>query len=315
MSKRDINKYFPHDSNARNSERLIRLRMRHKAAGYGVYFMILERLREEPGYMSVKDYNVIAFDLREDASLIKSVVEDFGLFVFTDDGKYFYSESFSERMEIMDKAREKKSMAGKAGMANRYSKKAAPLQHCCNTVITPLQQCCSDVVTEGGESGNKKNKIKEKKIYPYSPSGELSPGEPDTLYRKTEVPPIPRSARPLSPDYDCSEVMQDFNGRFAGILPSVTRITEPRKKAISAMISEYGYDSIAKVFDNVQASQFLTGGGAKGWKADFDWIFRPANYVKILEGNYAEQHSNSKRYGNTRPEDFNKPDSGFYSDI
>ena len=56
--------------------------------------MILERLREEPEYMSVKDYNMIAFDLREDASLIKSVIEDFGLFVFTEDGKYFYSESF-----------------------------------------------------------------------------------------------------------------------------------------------------------------------------------------------------------------------------
>ena len=40
--------------------------------------MILERLREEPEYMSVKDYNMIAVDLREDASLIKSVIEDFG---------------------------------------------------------------------------------------------------------------------------------------------------------------------------------------------------------------------------------------------
>ena len=64
--------------------------------------MILERLREEPEYMSVKDYNMIAFDLREDASLIKSVIEDFGLFVFTEDGKYFYSESFKKRMGYKD---------------------------------------------------------------------------------------------------------------------------------------------------------------------------------------------------------------------
>lgn len=70
--------------------------------------MILERLREEPEYMSVKDYNMIAFDLREDASLIKSVIEDFGLFVFTDDGKYFYSESFKQRMEIKDEQSRKK---------------------------------------------------------------------------------------------------------------------------------------------------------------------------------------------------------------
>ena len=113
-------KYFSHDSNARNSDKLIRLRMRHSAAGYGVYFMILERLREEPDYMSIKDYNIIAFDLRVDAALVKSVIEDFGLFVFTEDGKYFYSESFSKRMGIMDETRKKRSEAGKSGMASRW---------------------------------------------------------------------------------------------------------------------------------------------------------------------------------------------------
>ena len=75
--------YFSHDSNARNDEKLVRLRMKQGAAGYGVYFMILERLREEADYMSAKDYNMIAFDLRVDAAIVKSVVEDFGLFTFT----------------------------------------------------------------------------------------------------------------------------------------------------------------------------------------------------------------------------------------
>ena len=96
--------YFSHDSNARNDEKLIRLRIRHKAAGYGVYFMLLEILREKKDFVCLKDYNVIAFELREDAGLIKSVVEDFGLFVFTnrEDGEYFYSESLMRRMEKVD---------------------------------------------------------------------------------------------------------------------------------------------------------------------------------------------------------------------
>ena len=115
-----ISNYFPHDSNSRNSEKIIKLRMKHKAAGYGVYFMILERLRDSKEYMSVKDYNIIAFDLREDASLIKSVIEDFGLFVFTEDGKYFYSEEFMERMKIKDEIKEKKSVAGKKAMLSRW---------------------------------------------------------------------------------------------------------------------------------------------------------------------------------------------------
>ena len=114
--------YFSHDSNARNDEKLVRLRMKQGAAGYGVYFMILERLREEADYMSAKDYNMIAFDLRVDAAIVKSVVEDFGLFTFTDDGKCFYSESFTRRMDIKDTLRRQRSEGGKIGMKNRWKK-------------------------------------------------------------------------------------------------------------------------------------------------------------------------------------------------
>ena len=114
--------YFSHDSNARNDEKLVRLRMKQGAAGYGVYFMILERLREEADYMSAKDYNMIAFDLRVDSAIVKSVVEDFGLFTFTDDGKCFYSESFTRRMDIKDTLRRQRSDGGKIGMKNRWKK-------------------------------------------------------------------------------------------------------------------------------------------------------------------------------------------------
>ena len=97
--------YFSHDSNARNDEKLIRLRIRHKAAGYGVYFMLLEILREKKDFLCPRDYNVIAYELREDAALVKSVIEDYGLFEFTEDGKFFYSESFLHRMEKVSAAR------------------------------------------------------------------------------------------------------------------------------------------------------------------------------------------------------------------
>lgn len=116
--------YFSHDSNARNDEKVIRLRMKHGAAGYGTYFMILERLREERNYMSAKDYNMIAFDLRVDASLVKSVVEDFGLFAFVSDGECFYSESFNNRMEAKDELSQRRSQAGKKGNEKRWAKKS-----------------------------------------------------------------------------------------------------------------------------------------------------------------------------------------------
>jgi hypothetical protein len=111
--------YFSHDCNARNDEKLIAVRMRFGAEGYGVYFMILERLMESTNYIHVKDYNTISFDLRVNNSIVKEIIEDFGLFVFTEDGKSFYSESFIRRMKPLDNIREQRRLAGKKSAKKR----------------------------------------------------------------------------------------------------------------------------------------------------------------------------------------------------
>lgn len=280
--------YFSHDSNARNSEKLIRLRMRHKAAGYGVFFMILERLREEPNYMSVKDYNVIAFDLREDASLIKSVVEDFGLFVFTEDGKYFYSESFSRRMGIKDDEKAKRSEAGKKGMARRWAnaEKSAENPSENNTVITMLSENDNNSVTTVENSITskvKKSKVKNNKEK--SPKGDT---------KKDELSlPAPVKNEPV----DFVGLQSYFNETFKGKLPMVANMTEARRKAVKARIAEYNKDTVFLVFQKVLASPFLLGCNDRNWKCDFDWIFKAANFTKILEGNYDEKRNNNTASG------------------
>lgn len=116
--------YFPHDGNARNDDKIIAVRMRYKMEGYGVYFAILERLLESSDYMCVKDYTVIAFDLRVSAELVKSIIQDFGLFSFTEDGKYFYSEKFNKRMTPLENLREQRRQAGKKSAEKRVEKEA-----------------------------------------------------------------------------------------------------------------------------------------------------------------------------------------------
>lgn len=280
--------YFSHDSNARNSEKLIRLRMRHKAAGYGVYFMILERLREEPNYMSVKDYNVIAFDLREDASLIKSVVEDFGLFVFTEDGKYFYSESFSRRMGIKDDEKAKRSEAGKKGMARRWAnaEKSAENPSENNTVITMLSENDNNSVTTVENSITskvKKSKVKNNKEK--SPKGDT---------KKDELSlPAPVKNEPV----DFVGLQAYFNETFKDKLPMVANMTETRRKAVKARIAEYDKNTVFLVLQKVLASPFLLGCNDRNWKCDFDWIFKAANFTKILEGNYDEKRNSNTASG------------------
>lgn len=150
--------YFSHDSNARNDDKLIAVRMRQGAEGYGIYFMILERLMESTDYMSVKDYNIIAFDLRVDASKVKSIIEDFGLFVFTEDGKYFYSESFNRRMVPLDNMREQRRQAGKKSAAKR-----AGNERNSTTVERPLPK---NATKESKVKESKEEREKERKTSP-----------------------------------------------------------------------------------------------------------------------------------------------------
>ena len=42
-------------------------------------------------------------------------------------------------------------------------------------------------------------------------------------------------------------------------------------------------------------SDFLSG-RAKSFKAGFDWIFKPANLQKILEGNYDNRDNSAQKF-------------------
>ena len=112
--------YFPHDSDARSDDKIIALRIKHKWEGYGLYWALIEKLRESKNYTLKADYNVLAFDLRADAAILKSVINDFGLFAFTNKGECFYSEALNTRMKPLDEKRAKLSDAGKRGNEKRW---------------------------------------------------------------------------------------------------------------------------------------------------------------------------------------------------
>ena len=99
--------------------------MKLGAEGYGIFFMLIERLREEEGYKSTIDYDTLAFDLRVEPEKVKQIVENYDLFKFTEDGKYFYSDSFNERMEMMDKRAQQRISKAKKAAEARWNKQTA----------------------------------------------------------------------------------------------------------------------------------------------------------------------------------------------
>lgn len=150
--------YFSHDRNARNDEKILALRMKTGMEGYGVYWAIIERLSESTNYMSVKDYNIIAFDLRVSADVIKSVINDFGLFDFSEDGKLFYSRSLNQRMIKLDNLQKQRSEAGKKSAEKREKNNDRS-----TTVQRPLQKNSTNKEKERKEKENKVKTIEDRK--------------------------------------------------------------------------------------------------------------------------------------------------------
>ena len=118
--------YFSHDANARNDQRLLAIRIKYGMRGYGIYFGIIEILRESAGYQMINDCSTLAYDLREDVETITDVVKNFGLFDFKD--KLFFSKSLKNRMKEMDENRIKRSIAGRKGGLASASKRSTTVQ-------------------------------------------------------------------------------------------------------------------------------------------------------------------------------------------
>lgn len=93
---------------------------------------------------------------------------------------------------------------------------------------------------------------------------------------------------------DYQRYVKYFNNRCKR-LSKVTVLTKQRKNAIRLRLQQYDHRTILKMINEAAESDFLSGENERGWKATFDWLFRPNNFVKVLEGNYA--NSNIKFQG------------------
>ena len=97
-----------------------------------------------------------------------------------------------------------------------------------------------------------------------------------------------------------------YNFRLSGKLPPVVKLTHGRIRAVLARGAEYGEAGVMGMLDAAAASPFLLGENHRRWRADFDWLFKPANFVKVWEGNYVNSHGNETHSGSNRLADERK---------
>lgn len=76
---------------------------------------------------------------------------------------------------------------------------------------------------------------------------------------------------------------------------NASRISHVKNRLKEAEVAPKDCEAyLRKFFASVEASDFLTnrnGDNRQGWKASFDWLFLPRNFLKVSEGNYTNKQS------------------------
>ena len=99
----------------------------------------------------------------------------------------------------------------------------------------------------------------------------------ETKKSDEDIPPAPHE-----------EIKKLYNEICKSLIP-IRSLSENRKEKIRTRWKQldFNIDNFKKVFEIVENSSFCKGSNDRGWKADFDWIFKnDENIIKVLEGKY-----------------------------
>jgi hypothetical protein len=142
--------YFSHDYSARSDEKIKELIYTHGCLGYGVYWFLIEDLYNNTNVLRT-DYKRISHELRVEEKIVKSIINDFDLFVIKDDN--FSSLSVGKRLL----AREQKSAKAKESISNRWNKSKPDT----NVIRTGYER---NTIKESKVKESKENNIEERKL-------------------------------------------------------------------------------------------------------------------------------------------------------
>ena len=96
-------------------------------------------------------------------------------------------------------------------------------------------------------------------------------------------------------DVDSKRIIDLWNSldnnisKLTSLSPSTTRY-----KNLKARLNEHGLDSFEKIANEISNSSFLKG-YSSNWSVTFDWVVKPNNYIKVLEGNYRDKPLQNKK--------------------
>lgn len=92
---------------------------------------------------------------------------------------------------------------------------------------------------------------------------------------------------PSDSDVDFNALKDFFNSemdRRGSRIPKINVISAARRKSIRCRCRQHGKEALMRVIEKAATSDFLNG--SVDFVASFDWLLKPNNFIKTLEGNY-----------------------------
>ena len=151
--------YFPHFSNARHDRRVKRVRKELGVEGYGIFFMVLEVLREQGDFMHpTEDIDLLAEEFGTSEQKVRAVIMNYGLFQLTQDfsgQECFTSARQTEYLQPYFKMKKQRKEAALKSVETRKKKQI---------IQQNTQRPLNDRSTTVEQSKVKESKVKESKV-------------------------------------------------------------------------------------------------------------------------------------------------------
>jgi len=105
--------YFPHFYNARSDRKMLRVRKELGVEGYGIYFMLLEVLREQTDFSyPMEDIDLLAEEFKTSEQKVRTVICNYSLFQVNAE-EFFYSEKLIQNLQPYIESSERARAAAK----------------------------------------------------------------------------------------------------------------------------------------------------------------------------------------------------------
>lgn len=98
------------------------------------------------------------------------------------------------------------------------------------------------------------------------------------------------AAKPLTTTADLQHFVEFFNGelcRAQAVIPAIDTLDGICQRQLTALLRKYPMAKLEKMATMAAESDFLNGGGQRGFRADMEWLTREQNFLKVVNGKYS----------------------------